>query len=465
MKRSRSPAERCNEDPSAVGEVLFNSLCEALQNAKQAIEDGKLPVGNLSKPGQGGVPTTVDSNAFAMLNTMFSTFMTAATSDMRREEEAAKKASLVENGATESLDVASITAAATDKFQPNIMSVIDLNQQLNIAQRQLRKWAGFGVVGQKVIPPKQSDTFESDVPTFEIDAFLYGEDEDIDDLCDEGKVSRHYCTACKSTDVAPTQFITHSFSKDQLFYIFCFLVPYLRVADKTKPNGITSVVDVGSRLGVVLAAAYFAGAPLTKIVGIEMDQQLCEIQERLVKSHRGMKDRVSIVKGDALSDENLSILAESDLVVLHNVFEWFSEESAQLAIWKKLRTALSKRKGQYLLVCPGIQESLRPLVRAFGGTDDDVTTTGSSSSSTKKKAMSEMEVDACCNKFLKGWVEEVDCAVALGAFIDERRGNSGTHQHDADCADGSCGNPPQDEDEEVEEFVEHAQNIHIYRVL
>lgn len=456
MKRARSPATEQQhhnqevtplreEDPSLVGEALFNTVSEALQAAKDSIEAGTLQVGRVT-PGIPAAPTRVTSASFDVFARLFSSFVTEATGELRRHEKETKVAS--QSGAADN-------EVDDEVFHPNGRTVIELNQQLNIIQRQLRKWAGFGTIGQIVIPPKQSDTFEADVPTFEIDAFLYGDDEDVDVLCDAGKVSRNYCTVCKSTAVAPTQFITHSFSKDQLFYIFCFLVPYLRVADKSKPNAIQSLVDVGSRLGVVLASAFFTGPPLTKIVGIEMDEQLCGIQDRLIKSHRGMKDCVAVIHGDALTDANLAVMADSDLVVLHNVFEWFSEESAQLGTWKKLKAALSKRKGQYLLVCPGIQETLRPLVRAFGGEFD-----GKVQKASSKKAMSETEVDRCCNEFLKGWVEEVSCDIALVAFIEERRGGGG---EDKECLDGSCGH--NHDDEEVEEFVEHARNIHVYRVL
>ena len=38
--------------------------------------------------------------------------------------------------------------------------------------------------------------------TIHVDAFLYDEDV-IDELCDEGKMSRNYCTQCGSRDVKP----------------------------------------------------------------------------------------------------------------------------------------------------------------------------------------------------------------------------------------------------------------------
>lgn len=38
--------------------------------------------------------------------------------------------------------------------------------------------------------------------TVHVDGFLYSE-EDVDDLCDEGKMSRNYCLDCKSKKCAP----------------------------------------------------------------------------------------------------------------------------------------------------------------------------------------------------------------------------------------------------------------------
>lgn len=35
-----------------------------------------------------------------------------------------------------------------------------------------------------------------------VDGFLFTED-DVDDLCDQGKLSRNYCVDCKSRNVKP----------------------------------------------------------------------------------------------------------------------------------------------------------------------------------------------------------------------------------------------------------------------
>lgn len=81
-------------------------------------------------------------------------------------------------------------------------------------------------------------------PTVHVDAFLYDEDV-IDSLCEEGKMSRNYCTACGSHQTAPLGFISHSFSLEELKFIYQHVLPDL--------SGKV-LVDIGSRLGTVLYA-------------------------------------------------------------------------------------------------------------------------------------------------------------------------------------------------------------------
>ncbi|VDM47465.1 unnamed protein product [Toxocara canis] len=57
--------------------------------------------------------------------------------------------------------------------------------------------------------------------TVHVDSFLYEED-DVDDLVDEGLLSRNYCTKCGSKEVKPLTFISHSLGVDQASS--CFLV-------------------------------------------------------------------------------------------------------------------------------------------------------------------------------------------------------------------------------------------------
>ena len=48
--------------------------------------------------------------------------------------------------------------------------------------------------------------------TVHVDAFLY-DDEDIDRLCDEGRMSRNYCCDCGSHNTAPLSKLTQKWAK------------------------------------------------------------------------------------------------------------------------------------------------------------------------------------------------------------------------------------------------------------
>lgn len=143
-------------------------------------------------------------------------------------------------------------------------------------------------------------TQQNPKPTVHVDAFLY-DDETVDSLCEEGKMSRNFCLSCGSHRTAamgnvshfyiyfyiysfrkpfyprqvkklenastfkldanvfmqvaiccslqcPAEFISHSFSISELQFLFLHVLPDL--AGKL-------VVDVGSRLGAVLYGVIF----------------------------------------------------------------------------------------------------------------------------------------------------------------------------------------------------------------
>ncbi|XP_064622893.1 uncharacterized protein LOC135485089 isoform X1 [Lineus longissimus] len=178
--------------------------------------------------------------------------------------------------------------------------------------------------------------------TVHIDAFLYDEDA-IDNLCDEGKISRNFCKRCGSHETAPLTFISHSMSSTQLKYIFRYAIPDL--------SGKT-VVDVGSRLGCVLYAAY-GYSSAAKVIGIEMNSHFCGIQQTVVAKY-GMQDRVMVICADVCTQQD--VLAIADVVILHNVFEFFVPLQDQAKIWNFLHRSIRK-SGTILVVTPGLEES------------------------------------------------------------------------------------------------------------
>ncbi|KAF9171413.1 hypothetical protein BGX20_007644 [Mortierella sp. AD010] len=179
-----------------------------------------------------------------------------------------------------------------------------------------------------------------------VDGFLYTED-DVDELCDEGKLSRNYCLKCGSKDTKPLNFISHSASVVQLQFLFQVLLK-----DKTK-NKV--VLDVGSRLGAVLYAGYlFTDA--SKLIGVEMNDYFCKLQTDMVRKHR-LQDRIQIVHDNLLNRE--SLLQGADIVIMNNVFQFFCPVPIQRQLWEFLYTNLRNRKGAILVTIPSLQDQLK----------------------------------------------------------------------------------------------------------
>ncbi|XP_075741569.1 uncharacterized protein LOC142791223 isoform X3 [Rhipicephalus microplus] len=199
---------------------------------------------------------------------------------------------------------------------------------------------------ESILVPKKGENADCDpATTVHVDAFLY-DDEAIDELVEQGRLSRSYCKACGSHDTAPLTFISHSASARRAEFIFRELVPYLK--DK-------SVLDVGSRLGVMLYAAH-AFTPANPIIGVEMNPDLCQIQETAIK-HFHMEDRIKVVNANVLAIPDL--VASSDVVILNNVFEFFTPEQEQVALWQFLRRTI--KKGAILVTVPSLEDSLKNL--------------------------------------------------------------------------------------------------------
>lgn len=199
---------------------------------------------------------------------------------------------------------------------------------------------------ENIIVPKKGENADCDpATTVHVDAFLY-DDNAIDELVEEGKLSRNYCKACGSREIAPLTFISHSASARRAEFIFREMVPYLK--DK-------SVLDVGSRLGVMLYAAH-AFTPANPIIGVEMNTDLCKIQETAIK-HFKMDDRVKVVNANVLEVPDL--VSSSDVVILNNVFEFFMPEPDQVALWQFLRRTV--KKGAILVTVPSLEDSLKQL--------------------------------------------------------------------------------------------------------
>ena len=141
--------------------------------------------------------------------------------------------------------------------------------------------------------------------------------------------------------------LTHSCSVLRLEYIFTVLLPPIP-ADK-------KILDVGSRLGAVLYGAYTL-TKASQIVGVEMNEEFCELANATVQKHN-MDDRISVVHAELSTVPE--VLREADVVILHNVFDWFVPAEVQIVIWQLIRANL--KPGTLLVTSPEIQQSLKPL--------------------------------------------------------------------------------------------------------
>ncbi|XP_056023042.1 uncharacterized protein LOC125649051 isoform X2 [Ostrea edulis] len=180
--------------------------------------------------------------------------------------------------------------------------------------------------------------------TEHIDAFCY-DDDDIDNLCDAGQMSRNYCTDCGSRNVQPLTFITHSASVKQIKYVFRHLLGDLR--GKT-------LMDVGSRTGAVLYGAYLM-SEASCIVGVEIDPTFCQVQNQIISKYQ-LQDRVQVYQQDIQNCCNL--IQQADVMVLNNVFEFFIPQDTQKSIWNFLYQNV-RNKGSYIVTVPSIRESLQ----------------------------------------------------------------------------------------------------------
>ncbi|KAI8062267.1 S-adenosyl-L-methionine-dependent methyltransferase [Gongronella butleri] len=215
-----------------------------------------------------------------------------------------------------------------------------------------------------VIPDSKEFADYNEKNTVHVDSFLYNE-EHVDELCDEGQLSRNYCLDCQSRNVAPLNFISHSASVLQLQFLY-----QVALANKTKDK---TIVDVGSRLGAVLYTGHlFTRAK--RIIGVEINDWFCQLQQKTIKKYK-MDDRVKVLCQDIQAVPEL-LNKDADVVIMNNVFQFFNDLPTQQKIWQFVRNETRKKSGLLLVTLPSLQEQLK-------------------------------EAGLSPNKLLKGWVKEV----------------------------------------------------------
>ncbi|TKR94112.1 hypothetical protein L596_008442 [Steinernema carpocapsae] len=189
--------------------------------------------------------------------------------------------------------------------------------------------------------------------TVHIDAFLFDEN-DIDDLVEQGVVSRNFCRDCGSHKTSPLTFISHSLSNDQTRYMFTSLVPL----KSPKMAGLT-VVDIGSRLGTILYAVHYYSEGAVKAIGIEMNSDFCELQHRFITS-RNMAN-VQVICDNMLNQKD--VISKADVVTMNNVFSFFLPEEGQIKCWRFLYEFL--KPGCVLIHNPSVESVVEHLDLGF----------------------------------------------------------------------------------------------------
>lgn len=221
--------------------------------------------------------------------------------------------------------------------------------QLRDIADDIKKLVPFNAVfpSEKLIQPTKGENADCD-PRFteHIDAFLY-ENYELDDLERENKISRYYCKNCHSRNIAPITFISHSASRRRIEFIFNSLIP---------KNDLQCILDIGSRLGCMLYGAYvYTNAP--KIIGIELNEDLCKIQHQIIEKHK-MGDRIEVICDDICKQPE--VVKKADVIILNNVFEFFQTEPEQIKSWIFLRNTITKPKTR-LITIPSLESMLSNL--------------------------------------------------------------------------------------------------------
>ncbi|KAM4624895.1 uncharacterized protein ACJ7VT_003393 [Polymixia lowei] len=183
-------------------------------------------------------------------------------------------------------------------------------------------------------------------PTVHVDGFLYDEDT-VESLCEEGKMSRSYCLNCGSQRTAPLEFISHSFSIAELRFLYQNVLPDL--------TGKV-LLDVGSRLGAVLYGGFLYSSA-ARLVGVEITEDFVKLQRMIVDKY-GFTDRVQVLHADVCSQD--ALVCNADVLVMNNVFEYFMKPSEQIKAWQFIIHHFRK-KGSLLVTVPSLQESLSAL--------------------------------------------------------------------------------------------------------
>ncbi|KAM3962042.1 uncharacterized protein ACR2FA_003936 [Aphomia sociella] len=200
---------------------------------------------------------------------------------------------------------------------------------------------------ENIVPPTVGDQADcTKESTYHVDEFLYDHDE-VEALTKKGKIKRHYCLDCNSRNIKELTLISHSISRQTLLYLFKFLLPK-DLEDK-------QILDVGSRLGAVLYGAYYFSNVGT-IVGVEINKECCDLQERIIGQYSMDNDRIKVVHTDIL--DRSDILHNSDIIVI-NSLDYFVDVEKHKQLWYFFKKHI--KKGSYVVSVRSMVDTLTAL--------------------------------------------------------------------------------------------------------
>ncbi|KAK0158550.1 hypothetical protein PV328_009539 [Microctonus aethiopoides] len=241
-----------------------------------------------------------------------------------------------------------VNSGDDDEFENDEDTMDDPVATLNSIAKEIRERVPLDAIFPSetiIIPSKGENSNCCPNTTVHVDAFLYDDDE-VDDLEKEGKLKRYYCRDCGSKNIEPLIFISNSVSREDLYHIFNTLLPTL--------DG-KIVLDVGSRLGAVLYGAYVY-TDAARIIGVEMNKDLCDLQNEVVKKFK-MSKRIEILHKRI--ENAADVLASADVIVLNNAFEFYLSESEQIKVWQFLKANI--KRGAFIISRPRIAIALSNL--------------------------------------------------------------------------------------------------------
>jgi len=110
------------------------------------------------------------------------------------------------------------------------------------------------------------------------------------------------------------------------------------------------VLDVGSRLGAVLYMGYYH-SNAERLVGVEMNEFFCSLQKKTIERF-DLGNRISVVCADVCTQAEW--LKEADVIVMHNVFDFFLAKDVVKRIWELLMTVVTN-PGCRLVCSPSLE--------------------------------------------------------------------------------------------------------------